>query len=179
MTRALPLVASFVSPCTGGHRLPSMPAADRPHPDTSGAEPLPPSRVQIGIASWDDSALRLTVSGNLDDLDSATTAPQTVPPRTQVAGTAVAHGHVGRIRCNAHGPHTRYRILDLSSEATRQRTIVRADVAQEQVALLAAAPPLAQCPGMPGDHSPEPWHATPVFQTPGLPPFAMPAGAYG
>lgn len=161
MTRALSLVASFFSSCTGGHRPPSMPAADRSHPDTSGEEPLPPSRVQIGIASWDGSALRPTVRGNIEDLDHATTAPRTVPRRTHVVGTPVAHGHAGRVRRPARGPRTRHPILDLSSEATWQRAMMRADVAQGQVEVLAAASPLAQYPGMPGAPSPAPWYTTP------------------
>jgi len=173
MEKALPLVASFFSSCTGGHRLPSRPVADRPHPDTSGAEPLPPSRVQIGIAARDDSALRPTVSGNIDDLDHAT-----IPLRTHAVGTLVAPGHAVRIRSNARGPHTRHRILDLASEAARQCARVRATVVQVPVALLAAAPPLTPFPVMPGDLSPEPWPTTPLFQPSGLQPFAVPAGAY-
>jgi|SRR5215510_7387384 len=51
MPRALPLVASLSSSCTGGHGLLSMPVADRPQPNTSGTEPLPPSRVQAGNPS--------------------------------------------------------------------------------------------------------------------------------
>src|SRR5438445_10918961 len=145
MERALPLVASFFSSCTGGHRPPSMPAADRPPPDTSGAEPLPPSPVHIGIASWDASAWRPTVSGHSAALDT--------PPQ-------------------------RHRLLDLSCEAARQCALVRADGAQVQVALLAAAPPLAQCPGMPGDPAPAPWPTTHLCQPPGLPPRAVQAGAY-
>ena len=39
MERALPLVASFFSSCTGGHRPPSMPAADRPPPTPQGQSP--------------------------------------------------------------------------------------------------------------------------------------------
>ena len=178
MKRALSLVASFFSSCTGGHRPPSMPAADRPYPDTSGAEPLPPSRVHIGIASRDDRTLRLTVSGNSDDLDHATTVPRTVPRRMQAVGTPVAHGHVDRIRRNARGPHTHHRILALSFEAVCQRAMMHADVAQGQVEVLVAAPSLAQRPGMPGDHSLAPWHTTPLFRPPGLPPCAVPAGAY-
>ena len=178
MERALPLVASFFSSCIGGHRLPSIPVADRPHPDTSGAEPLPLSRVQIGIAAWDGSALRPTVSRNIDDLDHVTTARRTVPLRTHAVGTPEAPGHAVRVRSNACGPHRRHRILDLASEAARQCAMVRANVVQVQVALLAAAPPLAQFPVMPGDLSPEPWPTAPLFQPPGLQPFAVPAGTY-
>jgi rare lipoprotein A len=161
MERALPLVASYVSSCTGGHRPPSMPAADRPPPDTSGAAPLPPSPVHIGSASWEGSAWRPTVSGHSAALEHATTAPRTVPLRTQAVGTPVAPGPAVRVRSNACGPHTRHRLLDLSSAAARQCAMVRADVAQVQVALLAAAPPLAQGPGMPGDLSPAPWPTPP------------------
>jgi hypothetical protein len=163
MKKVPSLVASFFSSCTGGHRPLSMPAADRPPPDTSGPQSLAPSQVQIGIASWDGGALRPTVSRNIDDLDHATTAPRTVPLRTHAVGTLVAHGHAVRVRSNDRGPHTRPRILDLASEAAPQRARGCANVAQVQVALLAAAPPLAQCPALPGDLSPEPWH-TPLFQ---------------
>jgi hypothetical protein len=164
MKRVPSLVASFFSSCTGGHRPLSMPAADRPLPDTSGPQSLAPSHVQIGIASWDGGALRPTVSGNIDDLDHATTSLRTVPLRTHAVGTPVAHGHAVRVRSSDRGPHTRPRILDLASEAARQGTRVHADVAQVQVASLAAAPPLAQCPVLPGDLSPEPWHTPLLFQ---------------
>jgi len=177
MERALPLVASFFSSCTGGHRPPSIPAADRPYPDTSGVESLPPSWVHIGIAPWDSSALRPTVSGKVADLDHATTAPRPVPLRTQAMGTPVVPGHAVRVRRKARGPHTRHRILDLSSEAVQQCAMVRADVAQVQVALLAAALLLAQFPAMLGGRWPEPWHTPPLFQPPGRQSFAVPAGA--
>src|SRR5437899_9002484 len=150
MERALPLVASFFSSCTGGHRPPSMPATDRPHLDTSGAEFLPPSRVHIGSASWDGCALRPTVSENIADLDQGTTAPCTIPLRTHTVGTSVAPRHTVRVRRNDRGPHTHHRRLDLSSEVVLQRAMVCAAVAQVQVALLAAAPAPAQFPVMPG-----------------------------
>jgi len=119
--------------------------------------------VQIGIAPCDSSVLRPTVSGNVADLDHATTVPRPIPLRTQAMGTPVVPGHAVRVRSNAHGPHTRHRILDLSSEAVQQCAMVRADVAQVQVALLAAALLLAQFPAM--------------FQLPARQPFAVPAGA--
>jgi hypothetical protein len=161
MERALPLVASFFSCCTGGHRPPSMSAADRPPPDTSEVDPLPPSPVHIGIASWDGSAWRPTVSGHSAALDHAPTAPRTVPRRTQAVGTPEAPGHAVRVRRNARGPLTRHHILALACEAARQCALVRADGAQGQVALLAAAPPLAQCPGMPEAPAPAPWPTPP------------------
>jgi len=135
MERALPLVAGLFLSCTGGHRLPSMPAADRPPPDTSGAAPLPPSQVHIGIPSWDGSALRPTVSGNIADLDHTTTAPRTVPLRTHAVGTPMTHGHAVRVRRHARGSHTPQRLLALSSEAARQCARVRAEGAQRPVAL--------------------------------------------
>lgn len=177
MKRALPLVASFFSSCTGGHRPPSMPAADRSYPGTSGVEPLPSSWVQIGIAPWDSSALRPTVSGNVADFDHATTAPRPVPLRTHAMGTPVVPEHAVRVRSNARGPYTRHRILDLSSEAARQCAMVRADVAQVQVALRAAALLLAQFLARLGELLPEPWHTTPLFQPPGLQPVAVQARA--
>lgn len=46
MERALPLVASFFSSCKGGHRPPSMPAADRLHSDTCAmGTPVVPGHV--------------------------------------------------------------------------------------------------------------------------------------
>ena len=70
------LVASLLSSCTGVHGPMSIPSAGNPQsaggpqpaegppPDTSGAEP--PSRVQVGIASWYGKGFhgRLTASGD-------------------------------------------------------------------------------------------------------------------
>ena len=46
------LVASLLSSCTGIHGPMSVPSAGEPQPDASGAEPLPTTRVQVGMASW-------------------------------------------------------------------------------------------------------------------------------
>ena len=84
MQSALPLVASLFPSCPGDYGPLSMPGADRLHPDSAGAAPLPPSRVPVGIAAVPDSALRPTASGNLD---YSTAAHGTVPRRRQAVGT--------------------------------------------------------------------------------------------
>ena len=57
------LVASLLASCTGVHGPVSVPSAGGRQSDTSGAEP--PSRVQVGIASWYGKGFhgRLTASG--------------------------------------------------------------------------------------------------------------------
>ena len=89
MQRALPLVAHLFLSRTGGPGSMSMPVADRPHPDTSGTAPLLPSRMQVGIASWDASTLqqRPTARGHLDAPAHATAAPRTIPGRSHAGGT--------------------------------------------------------------------------------------------
>ena len=94
MQRALPLVASFFSSWTGGPGPLSSPVADRPHPDTSGAAPLPPSRVPVGIVAGDGSAWRPMASGHLDAMAPATAgAPRFSHGQGQDRGVGLTTHH--------------------------------------------------------------------------------------
>src|SRR5262249_52429359 len=151
MRRALPLfvpsltgcvlVASLVSTCLGVYGPRSVPASDGSPPATLGVQPLLPSRVQIGIASWYGRKFqrRRTASGERYDMSQPTAAHRTAPLGTQAVVTNVANGRTVRVRINDRGPHTRHRLLDLSYEAARQLAMVRAGIAMVQVEFLEPA----------------------------------------
>jgi rare lipoprotein A len=147
------LVASLLSSCTGIHRpmpVPSVgepqPAVEEPQPDTSGPEPPPPSRVQVGAASWYGKPFhgRRTASGEIYDMYQPTAAHLTAPLGTAALVTNLGNGQSVRVRINDRGPYKRHRILDLSYEAARQIEMVRAGSARVKVEFLTEPEPLAQ-----------------------------------
>ena len=99
MRRALPLVVPSLTGCVLVARLVSLgigvygprsvPASDGAPPDTVGGQGRDPSRVHIGIASWDGRTLqrRWTASGARDDLSQPTAAQRTAPLGTQAVVT--------------------------------------------------------------------------------------------
>ena len=139
------LVASLLSSCTGIHRPISVPPAGEPQPDTSKPEP-PPSRVQVGVASWYGKPFhgRRTASGEIYDMYQPTAAHLTAPLGTSALVTNLGNGHSVRVRINDRGPHKRHRILDLSYEAARQIEMVRAGSARVKVEFLTEPMPLEQ-----------------------------------
>ena len=139
------LVASLVFCCPDVYGALAGPAADGSPPATSGPKPLPPSRVQIGMASWYGRRWqgRPTASGEHYDRHQPTAAHRTAPLGTQAVVTNLANGHTVRIRINDRGPHTRHRILDLSYEAARRLDMVRTGAARVKIEFLAASPPFA------------------------------------
>jgi rare lipoprotein A len=132
------LVASLLSSCTGVHGPISTPSAGGPPPATSGAEPLPSSRVQVGIASWYGKGFhgRLTASGEIYNMHQVTAAHRTADLGTYALVTNLENGQVVRIRINDRGPFKRNRILDLSYEAARQLDMVRTGSARVKVQFL-------------------------------------------
>jgi rare lipoprotein A len=145
------LVASLVCgwPAVSGAL--ARPGADGPLRATAGTHPLPPSRVQIGLASWYGRRWqgRPTASGARYDRSQLTAAHRTAPLGTQAVVTNLANGYVVRVRITDRGPHTRQRILDLSYEAARRLAMIRTGAARVKVEFLTASP-LASLPGMPG-----------------------------
>jgi rare lipoprotein A len=155
MKRALPLfvpsltgcvlVASLVFGCPdvdgaqGGRTADGSPLA------TARTKPRPPSRVQIGLASWYGRRWqgRPTASGERYDRHQLTAAHRTAPLGTQAVVTNLANGYTVRVRINDRGPHTRHRILDLSYEAARRLDMVRTGAARVKVEFLVASLPFA------------------------------------
>lgn len=178
------LVASLLSSCTGIHGPMSVPSAGEPQPDTSGTEPPPPSRVQVGVASWYGKAFhgRSTASGEIYDMYQPTAAHLTAPLGTYALVTNLDNGQSVRVRINDRGPHKRHRILDLSYEAARQIEMVRSGSARVQVEFLPESVPLSQpsviLSVIPVDTSPDQRNSVQMVQTPGTQPFAVQAGAY-
>jgi len=147
------LVASLLSSCTGIHRpmpVPSVgepqPAVGEPQPDTLRPEPPPPSRVQVGAASWYGKPFhgRRTASGEIYDMYQPTAAHLTVPLGTAALVTNLGNGQSVRVRINDRGPYKRRRILDLSYEAARQIEMVRAGEVRVKVEFLTEPVPLSQ-----------------------------------
>ena len=120
-------------------------ADDGPPRTTAGTSSLPPSRVQIGLASWYGRRWqgRLTAGGARYERSQLTTAHRTAPLGTQVVVTNLANGHVVRVRVTDRGPHTRHGILDLSYEAARRLVMVRTGATRVKVEFLAVSAPLA------------------------------------
>lgn len=194
------LVASLLSSCTGIHRpmpVPSVgepqPAVGEPQPDTLRPEPPPPSRVQVGAASWYGKPFhgRRTASGEIYDMYQPTAAHLTVPLGTAALVTNLGNGQSVRVRINDRGPYKRHRILDLSYEAARQIEMVRAGSARVKVEFLTEPEPLAQplamlsaIPVDPSlaaisiDTSPDQRNSVQVIQTRGAQPFAVQVGSY-
>ena len=139
------LVASLVFGCPDVSDALARPVADGPRSATAGPQPLPPSRVQIGMASWYGRRWqgRPTASGERYDQHQPTAAHRTAPLGSQAVVTNLANGHVVRVRITDRGPHTRHRILDLSYEAARRLAMVRTGAARVKVEFLAASVPLA------------------------------------
>ena len=147
------LVASLLSSCTGIHRpmpVPSVgepqPAVGEPQPDTLGPEPSPPSRVQVGAASWYGKPFhgRRTASGEIYNMYQPTAAHLTAPLGTSALVTNLGNGQSVRVRINDRGPYKRRRILDLSYEAARQIEMVRAGEVRVKVEFLTEPVPLSQ-----------------------------------
>jgi rare lipoprotein A len=184
------LVASLLSSCTGIHGPMSVPSAEKPPSDTLGTEPPPPSRVQVGVASWYGKEFhgRPTASGEIYDMHQSTAAHLTAPLGTYAVVTNLDNGQSVRVRINDRGPHKRRRILDLSYEAARQIEMVRTGSARVKVEFLAesvatasvATGPLSlsQSSVIPVDTSPDQRNSVQVFETLGIQPFVVQVGAY-
>ncbi len=139
------LVASLVFGCPDVSGALARPGADGIRSAPAGPPPLPPSRVQIGLASWYGRGWqgRPTASGERYDRHQLTAAHRTAPLGSQAIVTNMANGHVVRVRITDRGPHARHRILDLSYEAARRLAMVRTGAARVQIKFLVAAPPFA------------------------------------
>jgi rare lipoprotein A len=184
------LVASLLSSCTGIHGPRSVHSAGGPQPNTSGAEPPPTTRVQVGVASWYGKGFhgRLTASGEIYDMYQPTAAHLTAPLGTQALVTNLDNGQSVRVRINDRGPYKPRRILDLSYEAARQINLVHPGLGRVQIEFLAepalvvqptAEPTLVVQPTVtPVDTSPDQRHSVQVLETPGTQPVVVQVGAY-
>jgi rare lipoprotein A len=96
--------------------------ARTPRP-VNGAAPraAPPSRSEVGLASWYGEAHhgRLTASGEIYDLTRLTAAHRTLPLGTRLRVTNLESGRIVRVRVNDRGPYVSGRVLDLSEAAAR------------------------------------------------------------
>jgi len=173
------LVASLLSSCTGVHKPMSMPSAGGPQPDTSGTEP-PPSRVQVGIATWYGKRFhgRLTASGEVYDMHQATAAHRTADLGTYAVVTNLENGQAVRVRINDRGPFKRNRILDLSYEAARQLDLVQNGSARVKVEFLDDSLPPVTPAVMPLSVAQEAVRSTPVAPMLVAQPLAVQVGAY-
>lgn len=174
------LVASLLSSCIGVHRPMSAPSAGGPQPDALGAEPLPTTRVQVGVASWYGKEFhgRPTASGEIYDMYQHTAAHLTAPLGTYALVTNLENGQSVRVRINDRGPYRRPRILDLSYEAARQIDLVRSGAGRVQIEFLAEPALVVQPTVMPVDTSPDQRNSVQVLEAPGMQPFAVQVGAY-
>jgi peptidoglycan lytic transglycosylase len=184
------LVASLLSSCTGIHGPRSVHSVGGPQPNTSGAEPPPTTRVQVGVASWYGKEFhgRPTASGEIYDMYQPTAAHLTAPLGTQALVTNLDNGQSVRVRINDRGPYKPRRILDLSYEAARQINLVHPGLGRVQIEFLAepalvvqptAEPTLVVQPTVtPVDTSPDQRHSVQVLETPGTQPVAVQVGAY-
>ena len=174
------LVTSLLSSCTGIHKPLSSPSVGEPQPDTMVTESPPPSRVQVGVASWYGKEFhgRPTASGEIYDMYQPTAAHRTAPLGTYALVTNLDNRQSVRVRINDRGPHKRHRILDLSYEAARQLDLVRPGSGRVQVDFLAEPALVVQSTVTPVDTSPDQRNAVQVLETPGTQPFAVQVGAY-
>lgn len=197
------LVASLLSSCTGKHGPMAVPSAGGLQPAASGPEPPPPTRVQVGMASWYGRPFhgRTTASGEIYDMYQPTAAHLTAPLGTHALVTNLNNGQSIRVRINDRGPYKRRRVLDLSYEAARQLDLIRAGSGRVQIEFLSESAaldiPSTVTPGAPSpnqsdavaalilpatfipvDTSPDQRNAVQVIETPGTPPFAVQVGAY-
>jgi rare lipoprotein A len=197
------LVASLLSSCTGIHGPITVHSAGGLQPDAAGPEPPPPTRVQVGMASWYGKAFhgRTTASGEIYDMYQPTAAHLTAPLGTYALVTNLNNGQSIRVRINDRGPHKRRRILDLSYEAARQLDLIRAGSGRVQVEFLSESaalvipptvtpvdPAPAQSDAVAAlilpptfisvDTSPDQRNAVQVIETPGTPPLVVQVGAY-
>ncbi len=174
------LVASLLSSCTGIHGPRSVPPAGGLQPNASGAEPLPTTRVQVGVASWYGKEFhgRPTASGEIYDMYQPTAAHLTAPLGTYALVTNLENGQSIRVRINDRGPYKYRRILDLSYEAARQLDLVRSGTGRVQVDFLAEPALVVQPTVTPVDTSPDQRNSVQVLETPGTQPVAVQVGAY-
>ena len=174
------LVASLLSSCTGIHTPMSVPPAGGPQPNTSGAQPSPTTRVQVGMASWYGKEFhgRPTASGEIYDMYQPTAAHLTAPLGTYALVTNLENGQSVRVRINDRGPYKRPRILDLSYEAARQLDLVHPGLGRVQIEFLAEPTLVVQPTVTPVDTSPDQRNSVQVFETSGTQPFAVQVGAY-
>ena len=174
------LVASLLSSCTGVHGPISTPSAGGTRPAMSGAEPLPSSRVQVGIASWYGKGFhgRLTASGEVYNMHQVTAAHRTADLGTYALVTNLENGQAVRVRINDRGPFKRNRILDLSYEAARQIDLVRTGSARVKVAFLDDSLPPMTPAVMPISVAQEESRSTPASQMLEAQPLAVQVGAY-
>jgi rare lipoprotein A len=184
------LVASLLSSCTGIHEPMSVPSAEGPQPDASGAEPPPTTHVQVGVASWYGKYFhgRPTASGEIYDMYQPTAAHLTAPLGTYALVTNLENGQSVRVRINDRGPYKHPRILDLSYEAARQIDMVRPGLGRVQIDFLAEPAFVVQPPAEPAfvvqptvtlvDTSPDQRNSVQVLETPRTQPSAVQVDAY-
>ena len=172
------LVASLLSSCTGVHGPMAVPATEGQQPDTSGAEP--PSRVQVGIASWYGKGFhgRLTANGEVYDMHQVTAAHRTAELGTYAMVTNMENGETIRVRINDRGPFKRNRILDLSYEAARQLDMVRSGSARVKVEFFDDTLPPTTPEAPPLSVAQEEGNTLPISQMLEVQPLVVQAGAY-
>jgi len=197
------LVASLLSSCTGMYGPTVVPSTEDLQTEVPDQEPLVPSRVQVGVASWYGRGFhgRPTASGEIYNMYQPTAAHRTVALGTQALVTNMHTGESVRVRINDRGPFKHNRVLDLSYEAARQIGLVRAgsgrvkieflpaDTSQPQPVRFAKSLPVVPEPAPVVAASPlravqplpvatEHTSSVPILQTPGAQPYVVQAGAF-
>jgi rare lipoprotein A len=98
-------------------------------------EPLQPTMVETGLASWYGRKFhgRRTASGEVYHQEKFTAAHRTLPWGSKVKVTNLANGKSVEVRINDRGPFVKDRIIDVSRAAARALGIVRAGIATVEV----------------------------------------------
>ena len=115
-----------------------VPPAPQTEPDPPRAEvpdPLQPTMVETGLASWYGRKFhgRRTASGEVYHQEKFTAAHRTLPWGSKVKVTNLANGKSVEVRINDRGPFVKGRIIDVSRAAARALGIVRAGIATVEV----------------------------------------------
>jgi rare lipoprotein A len=154
--------------------------------------------VQVGVASWYGKEFhgRPTANGEIYDMYQPTAAHRTAPLGTYALVTNLNNGQSVRVRINDRGPYKGQRLLDLSYGAARQIEMVQPGLAPvkieflaESIPLTAAVPvsesipltaaiPVSEPAVIPVDTLPAQRNSVEVFETLGMPSFAVQAGVY-
>lgn len=132
-----------------GNASPLSAIEGRPQPTREVS--LGPVQFQVsGMASWYGPGFdgRRSASGEVFDQDAMTAAHRTLPFGTMVRVTNANTGLSVVVRINDRGPHTRGRVIDLSTAAARSIGLISAGVAPVNLEVLGTTTASASQEGM-------------------------------
>jgi len=93
------------------------------------------AKVEIGYASYYASCMngRRTANGDKCNLCSYTAAHRTFPFGTMMRVTMLKNGQSVIVKVNDRGPHTKGRVVDLSTAAAKKIGLIRAGIGKVKV----------------------------------------------